>query len=105
MESIDIKFYKNTSNHHFEIEVIGVVAFVEYFERYNEIELDYMDIPEPLIGTGILNLLIEKTLGYIREHHQKLVPVDSLIQRYVQQHPEYRDIVKDELQVKAITAA
>lgn len=87
---------KNIENRHFELEVEGHKAFIDYKQRGNKIWLTHTESPAALAGKGVATALIEKTLTSLKENNQILVPLCPLVVAYIKRHPEWVTIVAED---------
>ncbi len=85
----------NESEHRFEMEVNGSIAFVEFKKRSNIIYLVHTETPPELEGKGVASALVEKTLRYLEQHNLKLVPQCAFVQSYLQKHPEWNRLAEE----------
>lgn len=93
MNTPEYPFTFNQQNHHFELEVEGHIAFIEYSMNGDIIILPHTEVPAALEGRGIGKILAEKTLQYIEEKGWKVVPLCPFVKGYIQRHPEWERIV------------
>ncbi|WP_345948216.1 MULTISPECIES: N-acetyltransferase [unclassified Mucilaginibacter] len=80
--------YHDVVNRHFEIEVDGRAAYIEYQENLNTFVLNYTHIPEQLLGKGVLKRLVDAVIHFISGKRYQLVPVDIMFKSYLHYHPE-----------------
>ena len=77
----------------FEIEQNGEVTYLEYSLSGNILELIHTEVPEKVRNLGLAAALAKYALDWAREHNLKVDIICPTVQRYVQQHPEYADLV------------
>ena len=92
-EFLNIPLVKNEKEHRFEIEVEGIIAFIDYKETHSQIALVHTEVPEIIGGKGVAAALVEKTLNYLEEHHNSLLPFCPYVFTYIKKHPEWKRIV------------
>ena len=77
----------------FEIEQSGQVAYLEYSLAGNILELIHTEIPEKLRHLGLASALAENALRWARERNLRVDIICPTVRRYVEEHPEYSDLV------------
>jgi predicted GNAT family acetyltransferase len=77
----------------FEIEQSGQVAYLEYSLAGNILELIHTGIPEKLRHLGLASALAENALRWARERSLRVDIICPTVRRYVEEHPEYSDLV------------
>jgi predicted GNAT family acetyltransferase len=77
----------------FELERDGQVAYLEYTIAGQVLALLHSEIPESLRGGGIGSTLVQTALDWARDHHMKVDIVCPLVAAYLENHPEYSDLV------------
>ncbi len=78
----------------FYIEMEGKEAVCEYFFKDdNTIVFPHTFVPEELRGRGLAGKLVKKALEFARTHNLKVIPVCSYVKRYLEKHPEYKDLL------------
>ena len=88
----------NRDRSRYELLVDGeVVAFVQYNMRGGRLLLVHTEVPEEDSGRGYATALIHGALEDIRGRGLKIVPVCPFVERYIEQHPEYDDMVDHDL--------
>lgn len=85
----------NTTRGRFEYEVEGRTAFINYRRAGNVLSLTHAEVPPELEGRGIGSLMVRGTLELIRGRGEKMVPLCSFIDAFVQRHPAYQDLLAD----------
>lgn len=77
----------------FEIEQDGERAYLEYSMAGNVLELIHTEVPEALRHRGIAASLAETALKFAQKHNLKVDVVCPLVQKYIDEHPEYATLV------------
>lgn len=77
----------------FEIDQDGEVAYLEYSLTGNILELIHTEVPERLRRKGLGARLAETGLQFARDRKLKVDVVCPLVQRYVDGHAEYADLL------------
>ncbi len=77
----------------FELERDGHVAYLEYSLGGGVLELSHTEVPEELRGHGMASLLAHTALEYARENHLKVDVICPFAFAYLQDHPEYNDLI------------
>lgn len=95
----DSNFKVNEEGSQFELHVPGGVAFVEYYREGEKIFLTHTETPEELRGRGIAHKLIQRTLQCIKDNGLTLVPLCSFVANYINEHPEWNDILSEGYQM------
>jgi uncharacterized protein len=74
-----------------------VVAFVQYSVRGGRILLVHTEVPEPRSGKGLASALVTGALDDIRARGLCVVPICPFVERFIEKHPEYDDLVDHEM--------
>ena len=90
-EYIDIPLIKSDTQ--FEITIDGHKAFIVYRDQPGVITLIHTETEPELEGKGAATAVIEKTLEYIEENNDTLIPLCPLVFAYIKRHPEWKRIV------------
>ena len=77
----------------FELERDGHVASLQYTVAGHVLGLLHTEIPEALRGSGIASTLAQTALDWAREHHMKVDVVCPFVAAFLENHPEYSDLV------------
>lgn len=85
----------NKGQQRFEIEVDGYTAFIEYKESGKQVILIHTEVPAELEGKGVGTAIVEKTLAFIEDSQQKLVPLCPFVISYLKRHPEWNRLLSD----------
>ena len=70
-----------------------VIGFAAYRRRNDRIVFIHTEVDESYEGRGLGNRLAEAALEDVRGKGLVVVPLCPFIARYIQQHPEYHDLV------------
>lgn len=84
----------NEERRRFELDVEGAVAFANYVTTPAAIVITHTETPRALRGRGIASELVKGALELIRADGRKVRAGCSFVADYLDQHPEYRDIVE-----------
>lgn len=71
-----------------------VVGYVDYVSEPYQVVLTHTVVHERFSGKGYAGQLVRAVLDDIRAADKRVVPVCSYVQRFVEQHPEYADMVE-----------
>ena len=77
----------------FELERDGHVASLQYTVAGHVLALLHSEIPESLRGSGVASTLAQTALDWAREHHMKVDVVCPFVAAFLENHPEYSDLV------------
>jgi len=88
------KVDNNDSKHRFEIQSDGEVAFMSYRLDSGRIVLVHTEVPQALEGRGIASALAKGAFDYARSKHLQVGVVCPFVTKWLEKHPEQRDIVK-----------
>jgi hypothetical protein len=80
----------------YELEVDGVTAFVTYESSPETLTLIHTEVPPQLSGRGIGSALARGVLETVRKEGFKILPRCEFIAGYIEKHPEFRDMVKNQ---------
>lgn len=94
-----VEFKVNDTLKQFELHAEGEVAYLEYFFEGKKIFLTHTESPESIRGKGYAKELVNKSLQYAKEHKYIVVPACSYVADYVNNHPEWRDILSEGYQM------
>ncbi|MBM3437437.1 MAG: N-acetyltransferase [Bacteroidetes bacterium] len=75
--------------HHFELHSQGYIARIEYHISDGQVFLDHLVIPFELMGKGVTQSLVRKTLEYLGDQKLKIVPVCPPVRKYLKEHHEF----------------
>ena len=77
----------------FELERDGHVASLQYTVAGHVLALLHTEIPDALRGSGIASTLAQTALDWARDHHLKVDVVCPFVAAFLENHPEYSDLV------------
>jgi uncharacterized protein len=83
----------NKSRQRFELDVEGTMAFANYRLAPGKVIITHTETPPALRGHGIASELVKGALEMIRADGLKVVAGCSFVVDYLEQHPEYSDLV------------
>jgi predicted GNAT family acetyltransferase len=90
-----IEVRHDAARRRFVAEIDGKEAHLVY-HPVAEGTLDYAStfVPESLRERGIASAVVRAALDYARSQHYRVIPSCWFVQRFVQRHPEYRDLIE-----------
>ncbi len=89
-----LKVVNNKKNFRFEIHFEnGESAILEYRWLKGSMVLMRTLVPENMRGKGIGGALVKYVLEHARKHHLKVIVYCPFVSKYIQDHPEYADLV------------
>ena len=97
MSKDEIVVVDNPEESQFETRVDGHVAFVSYLRRGDTIFFTHTEVPEQLEGRGLGSALAKAVLDRARAEHWKVVARCPFIAKYIERHPEYQSLLRQEL--------
>lgn len=77
----------------FELEQDGHVASLQYTVAGHVLALLHTVIPQALRGSGIASTLARTALDWARENNMKVDVVCPFVAGFLENHPEYSDLV------------
>jgi len=83
----------NQERRRFELDVEGGTAFANYVMTPAAVLITHTETPPALRGRGIASDLVKGALELIRADGRKVRAGCSFVADYLEQHPEYADIV------------
>jgi predicted GNAT family acetyltransferase len=81
------------TNGRFELEHEGQVAYLEYTIAGHVLALIHSEIPGSLRGSGVGSTLAKTAFDWARDNHMKVDVVCPFVAAYLENHPEYSDLV------------
>jgi predicted GNAT family acetyltransferase len=90
----DIDVRENPARHRFELFVDGEQAgLADYRMRDGIMVILHSEVDPRFRGQGLGNELASRTLDQLRARGESVVPACPFFAHYVNEHPEYADIV------------
>lgn len=83
----------NKAGSRFELDVEGTIAFANYRKVQDRVIITHTETPPALRGRGIASRLVKGALDLIRQDGLKVVAGCSFVVDYLDQHPEYTDLM------------
>lgn len=83
----------DAAHRRYELDVAAGVAFIDYVRDGRNVIMTHAEVPLALRGGGVGSALVQGALALVRERGEKLVPLCPFVARYVQRHPETRDLL------------
>jgi predicted GNAT family acetyltransferase len=77
----------------FELEHNGKTAFLEYRIGRGVLTLVHTEVPEELRGAGMGTELAHSAMEWARQNHFQVRVGCPFVASYLQQHPEYEDLL------------
>jgi len=84
----------NPEKSRFEITEEGETGELVYRLSPGRISFTHTGVPAKVRKRGLAGRLVAAGLAYARESHLKVSPICPYVAWYIQQHPEYRDLVE-----------
>jgi hypothetical protein len=92
VEGVDVR--DNPEERRYELLVDGSPAgMILYRPRPNALALIHTEVDPSLEGHGLGGQLVAAALDDIRERGLKVVPVCPFVRDFIDEHPEYQDLV------------
>ena len=90
----DITITHDTEHRRFTTEVDGHGAELTYAIRGDgRMVIEHTGVPQEIGGRGIAAQLVRAALDHARAQGWKVIPACSYSAAYVQQHPQYQDLL------------
>ncbi|MCL9808126.1 GNAT family N-acetyltransferase [Flavobacterium luminosum] len=90
----EIPLILNQEKKRFELEVEGVIAFIDFIvNNENIMFLTHTEVPKELEGKGVGSALVSKTLNHIQEKGYTLAPLCPFVAAYLKRHPEWKNVL------------
>jgi uncharacterized protein len=90
-----VDMHDNPVRRRYEIDVGGVVAFVDYARKKGRLVLLHTEVPPALAGRGIGLALARSVLSEARCRGLQVEPRCEFIAAFIQRHPEFADLVAE----------
>jgi predicted GNAT family acetyltransferase len=83
----------NAARNRYELQDEAGIAVAYYERRGNAIAITHTRVPEQLRGRGLAGILIKAAIADIRTRGLRLISECPFVTRYLQRHPEDRDLL------------
>lgn len=83
----------NVESRRFELTVSGIISMIEYESSEGILNLTRVHVPYELTGQGLASYMAKHVFNYARENNLKIIPTNTFIKTYIQNHPEYHDLL------------
>jgi uncharacterized protein len=94
MQTNRIQVIHNTDKSRFEVNVEAHTAELNYRLLGGTILFTHTGVPPALEGRGIGSLLVKAGLEYARNNNLKVETLCWFVDKYLQQHAEYQNLMK-----------
>ncbi|WP_030164522.1 GNAT family N-acetyltransferase [Spirillospora albida] len=85
----------NEAKARYEITLDGDLAgFADYESRPGRVVFTHTEINSKLEGRGLGGRLVQGALDDVRGQGLRAVPACSFVKRWIDQHPDYQDLVQ-----------
>ncbi len=84
---------KNEARRRYELHAEGGIAVAYYEPRGDAVAFVHTVVPEALQGRGLASILIKAALADVRERGLKVIAECPFVARYIERHPEERDLL------------
>jgi predicted GNAT family acetyltransferase len=74
----------------------ALLGFAEYRRSPGVVVLTHTEVDAPREGHGIGSTLVREALDAVRAAGDRVVPQCPFVRRFVDEHPEYADLVADD---------
>ena len=96
-----MEIINNKRNFHFEAPLPdGEVATLEYRWLRGSMVLMHTLVPLSARGKGVGAVLVKYVLDHIREHGLKMIVYCPFVTKYLEKHPEYKDLIDTSVTMK-----
>ena len=85
----------NEARQRYELHADGGIAVAYYEARGPNSAFTHTVVPEQLQGRGLASTLIKAALADVRERGLKAIPECPFVARYIERHPEERDLLAE----------
>jgi predicted GNAT family acetyltransferase len=86
----------NTVTNHFELELDGHTAFIEFRLSAHRLFLIHTEVPAALEGKGVGSAIVQKTLQYAKDNDHTIVPLCPFVRSYLDRHQEWNELLDPE---------
>ncbi|MEO5510152.1 MAG: GNAT family N-acetyltransferase [Longimicrobiales bacterium] len=91
-----VKVVDNPAEGRFEADIDGELAVAEYHVEGDAMVFTHTEVPQQFRAQGVAMALAEYGLDAARARSMKVVPRCRFIAAYIEKHPEYQDLVRND---------
>lgn len=100
-ERENVRIWDDRDNHRYALEVDGEQAgMAVYHLRGGRHFFVHTEVDDQFSGRGLGTRLVKTALDDVRENGGSVVPLCPLFAAYIERHPEYADLVDDEIMAR-----
>lgn len=96
----EISVLNNPDRKRFEAKVNGHLAVAEYILSTTRIIFTHTEVPSALEGQGVGAALARAGLDYARANNLRVMPLCPFIAAYMENNPEYGDLLMPGFKLK-----
>ena len=85
----------SAAHQRYELHTDGGIAVAYYEARGPNIAFTHTVVPDRLQGRGLASKLIKAALADVRERGLKVIAECPFVARYIERHPEERDLLAE----------
>ncbi|MEO6993391.1 MAG: GNAT family N-acetyltransferase [Lacunisphaera sp.] len=89
----EIVVRNNETDRRYEATVDGQLSVADYVVENGRVIFTHTFVPPELRGRNIAATLVRAALSDARARNLKVVPACSYVAKFIERHPEYRDLV------------
>lgn len=94
----DVRIWDDKENHRYSIDVDGKrVGMAVYHLRGGRHFFVHTEVDNEFSGKGLGTRLVKYALDDVRENGGMVVPLCPMFAAYIKRHPEYEDLVDQEI--------
>lgn len=79
--------------HHLELDIDGIIAFIEYKLTHNKLFLVHTEVPHELEGKGVGTAIIQKAFEFAKANNYWVVPICPFVKHFLEKQKEWNAIV------------
>jgi len=83
----------NEARTRYELHADGGIAVAYYEPRGDALAFVHTVVPEALQGRGLASILIKAALADVRRRGLRIIAECPFVARYIERHPEERDLL------------
>jgi len=83
----------NAERRRFEVQLDGVIAFVDYRRTPQALVLTHAEVPVALRGRGYGEVLVRAVLEQVAARGEKIVAQCPFIAVYIRRHPQFQSLL------------